>query len=371
MWSADSTLLDVLNDGERAMRICNACRYCEGYCAVFPAMERRLSFSPQDMSYLANLCHDCRECYYSCQYAPPHEFNLNLPRTLAELRRETYREFAWPTFLADLLGRTGFALALSLVLIPVSIVLGMLAFQGGTTVLSAHSVETGSFYQLISHRAMVSGFGLIGLFVLFALGMGFRDFWRGSANDARSWFDLPAIGWALRDGFSLRYLGGTGNGCAYPDERASLTRRRYHHLTFYGFLLCFAATTAAAIYHNVLGWQAPYDFLSVPVVLGSVGGLGLLIGPLGLLVLKSNRDPEPADPFQNRMDVAFLALLFLTSLTGFLLLLLRETSAMGVMLAVHLGVVMGLFLTMPYGKFVHGIYRFGALIRFAKEERES
>ena len=27
------------------MTICNACRYCEGYCAVFPAMEKRLTFS--------------------------------------------------------------------------------------------------------------------------------------------------------------------------------------------------------------------------------------------------------------------------------------------------------------------------------------
>jgi citrate/tricarballylate utilization protein len=54
-----------------------------------------------------------------------------------------------------------------------------------------------------------------------------------------------------------------------------------------------------------------------------------------------------------------------------LLLLLRESAAMGVTLAVHLGLVLGLFLTMPYGKFVHALYRFGALIRFAKEERES
>jgi len=71
------------------------------------------------------------------------------------------------------------------------------------------------------------------------------------------------------------------------------------------------------------------------------------------------------------MDVAFLLLLILTSLTGMLLLALRETSAMGIILVVHLGMVMGLFLTMPYGKFVHGIYRFGALLRNAREKRLS
>jgi citrate/tricarballylate utilization protein len=69
------------------------------------------------------------------------------------------------------------------------------------------------------------------------------------------------------------------------------------------------------------------------------------------------------------MDIAFIVMLFLTSLTGMALLILRETSAMGPLLALHLGVVFALFLTMPYGKFVHGIYRFVALVRYAMERK--
>ena len=67
------------------------------------------------------------------------------------------------------------------------------------------------------------------------------------------------------------------------------------------------------------------------------------------------------------MDVAFIALLFLTSLTGLILLGVRETAAMGVLLAVHLGFVFTLFLVMPFSKFVHAIYRFAALLRHAVE----
>ncbi len=373
MSSTDLKLLTLIEDGERAMSICNACRYCEGFCAVFPAMEKRLTFPPEQLGYLANLCHDCRECYYSCQYAPPHEFNLNLPRTLAGVRRESYRRHAWPQFLVRVLGNAGPALMVSFLLSPVLFLLGTLTFQDPAIVFAAHPVEAGSFYQVIPHSAMVLGFGLVGAFVAVALWMGFLNFWRESNARGFSWRDLSAIGEALRDSARLRYLGGGGageDGCAYPEERASNRRRLFHHLTFYGFMLCFASTTIAACYHNLLGWEAPYDFLSLPVVLGSLGGVGLLIGPIGLLKLKSIRDPEPADPLESRMDVAFLVHLLLTSLTGLLLLLLRETAAMGVTLALHLGVVMGLFLTMPYGKFVHGIYRFGSLIRFAKEAKQ-
>lgn len=369
MSSAESLPLELLQEGERIFRICNACRYCEGFCAVFPAMERRLDFSPADVTYLANLCHDCGECYYSCQYAPPHEFDLNLPRVLAEARRESYQRFAWPGLLSRWLRQSGPTLALALVGLPVLFLIATLVVLQPAAFFSVHSVAEGSFYNIVPYTVMVSSFGLVGLFVLLALALGFATFWRAIGERWTTLFDLPALGRATWDAMRLTYLDGGGEGCAYPDEVPSQARRVFHHLTFYGFTLCFAATSVAALYHNVLGWEAPYPLLSVPVLLGSVGGVGLLVGPVGLLWLKRVRDPAPSDEGQTSMDVAFLVLLFLTSLTGMLLLVLRESEAMGVVLVVHLGIVMGLFLTLPYGKFVHGMYRFGALVRHAREQR--
>ena len=105
------------------------------------------------------------------------------------------------------------------------------------------------------------------------------------------------------------------------------------------------------------------------MVLGTIGGIGLIFGPLGLMIAKLRRDPVMVDEQRLGMDFAFLAMLFLTSLTGLLLLVLRATPAMPLLLALHLGVVFALFITMPYGKFVHGIYRFAALVRYAREHR--
>src|SRR6187549_85775 len=95
----DETAPALLN-GARTLTVCNACRYCEQYCPVFPAMEQRETFARVDLSYLANLCHNCGECLYACQYAPPHEFGINVPRTLAEIRLASYESYAWPRPLA-------------------------------------------------------------------------------------------------------------------------------------------------------------------------------------------------------------------------------------------------------------------------------
>jgi citrate/tricarballylate utilization protein len=134
-----------------------------------------------------------------------------------------------------------------------------------------------------------------------------------------------------------------------------------HHFTFYGFMLCFAATSVATIYHYALGWVAPYAYSSVPKLLGITGGIGLIVGPVGLFWLNLRRHPEHGDAAQRTMDRGFIALLFLVSATGLVLMLFKQASALPTLLSIHLGAVMALFLTMPYGKFAHGFYRVAAL----------
>ena len=69
------------------------------------------------------------------------------------------------------------------------------------------------------------------------------------------------------------------------------------------------------------------------------------------------------------MDLGFIALLFLISASGLALWLGRDTTAMALLLCLHLGAVMALFLTMPYGKFAHGFFRSASLLRYAVEKR--
>ncbi len=358
-----------VENGQRLMRICNACRYCEGFCAVFPALERRLDFTERDITYLANLCHNCGSCYYACQYAPPHEFDLDFPRLLAQWRLASYQKYAWPAVFGRFFRRGGAVAALLTALCLIAVLLGAAWLASPSTLFSAHSLESGNFYRVIPHSVMTWCFGIVFSFALLALAMGLHRFWRDSGEKATNFLDPPSLLSALRDVLVLRYLDGGGEGCTYPNDRPSKLRRIFHHFTMYGFLLCFAATTAGVIYHYLLNWPAPYSLNSLPVVLGTLGGIGLLIGPLGLLWLKTRRDPMLVDTAQDGMDVGFLLLLLLAAVSGLALLLWRETTAMGSLLAIHLGFVLALFLSMPYGKFVHGLYRFAALVRYALEQR--
>jgi citrate/tricarballylate utilization protein len=357
---------DAIKEADRLMVVCNSCRYCEGLCAVFPAMEMRTSFGAGDLNYLSNLCHACGACYVDCQFAPPHEFNVNVPKVLAEVRNNSYQAYAWPRAFSGMFERNGLAIALAAALSVAVFIAGFAVVNDPNTLFGAHS-GPGAFYKLMPHNAMAALFGAAFLYAILAMAMGLRAFWKDSRNDATKPVEAGSFWQATKDAGQLRYLDGGGSGCAVEDKADS--RKLFHHLTFYGFMLCFAATAIATLYHYLLGRMAPYPWYDLPVVLGTVGGIGLLIGPIGLLIEKHRRGAETQDSRAYGMEAAFLWMLFLVSATGLALLVFRATPAMGLLLALHLGMVFGFMITMPYGKFVHGLYRFAALARYAQERR--
>jgi citrate/tricarballylate utilization protein len=355
---------EAVGEARRVMEICNACRYCEGFCAVFPAMTLKREFADADLSYLANLCHGCRGCYYACQYAPPHEWGVNVPATFAVVRSESYEDYAWPPKFAALFRRNGVVVSLAVALGIALVLLIAMSLNPGSALTTARPLAPGAFYTVIPLWAMqIVGIASFG-YALVALGMGAANFWRDAGAKK---IGIVALAMAKWDVLTLRNLGGGGNGCNDNSERFSMTRRWLHHALFYGFLLCFAATCVGFYYDSFLGLQAPYHLLSVPVVLGSVGGVLLLIGTAGMFAMRLVGDAAVSPRELLGADVAMLMQLALAALTGLVLLALRGTGAMGVALAVHLGVILSLFVTLPYSRMVHGVYRSLALVRRAAE----
>jgi len=355
--SNDLTHDATFEEANRQLQICNACRYCEGYCSAFPAITRRRAFARGDITHIANLCHNCRGCYYACQYTAPHEFDLNLPRILAELRRESWETYAWPGGLARRFQKNAWATV-------IATVLGFAVMFGALRHIGSSSGE--GFYAVLSHGAMVAIFLPAFVLPLIALSLGARRYWQDVGGQK---LRFGSVTTALRDAMAMRNLkGGHGDGCNFENaERFSDARRYAHHAVMYGFLLCFASTATGTILHYVFAMPAPYPLWSLPKVFGLTGGLLLSIGCVWMLALKQKSDATLTDPKSNASSSAFVALLGFVGFSGLVLYALGGTTAMPVLLALHLGSVLSFFLLSPYTKMAHSVFRLTAMLRDTQE----
>ena len=352
---------DLIQEARRQAEICNACRYCEGYCSVFPAMHADRAFSDGDITQLANLCHNCRGCYYACQYTAPHEFDLNLPKALAEVRQDSWKAHTWPAGFGDLFGRSGLAIAVGLVL----------CFAVIFAIAQAMRPESGDgFYAYMSHGLMVAIFTPAFLLPLAVVALSLRAYWKSVGGGA---FRLVDLWEAVRSAGQMKNLkGGHGDGCNFEDEdRFSHARRHFHQATLYGFLLCFASTSSGTVLHYGFGLEAPYGLFSLPKLFGVPGGILLCIGTAGLAWLKTKADRSLGAPAAWSGEMAFVLLLFFVSFSGLALYAATGTAAVQTLLAIHLGSVLAFFLLTPYSKMVHGFFRMAALTRDAMLKRQA
>ncbi len=354
--------IESISEAQRTMKICNACRYCESYCAVFPAMELRREFSKWDVYYLANLCHDCRACYYSCQYSPPHEFDLNIPRTFSKLRTITYSKYVWPASFAILFKKSGWFILSTALFIIASLFLMIFLF-GSRDILSAEQQINSSFYNVIPEAILIGVSLIVSLFALVSVIKSSKFFLHSIGSNSYE-LKLKSFFNTFKDVLTLRYLGGYGDGCNYKDESFSNARRWAHQMILYGFMSTFAATVIAAIYEHLLDIKPLYGYSSFPVILGVLGGISQIIGIIYMLWLKLASDRAPYYRQLLGFDLSFTVLLFFVNFSGLFLFIMRETSAMKIILIIHIGLVWTLFLYLPYSKFTHAIYRFTALVYY-------
>jgi len=344
----------------RQLTVCNSCRYCEGYCNAFQAMTRYRHFDKPTVSHLANLCHNCRGCYYACQYTEPHEFALNIPALLANVRAQNWEQHIKPQGLSRAMQTNAWPYVL----------LALLFVALFSIMLRGSLFSSIPFYSAISHTLLVSVFAPLFLLPWVAVYFGMRNYWK-SVGGAK--LELSDIKYAFSSAASMKQLaGGQGQGCNYESaEQYSSVRRWAHQATMVGFLLCFASTSVGTLYHYLLDWIAPYPLFSLPKMLGVVGGVLLSLGTAAMMVLKRQANSALGSAKRTAGEYAFVGLLFSVSTTGLLLYASSGTSMATAWLIVHLAFIATFFITTPYSKMVHGFFRLAALCREAQLKRLS
>src|SRR5690606_28866483 len=127
----------------------------------------RLEFNKADINYMANLCHNCGDCLHACQYADPHEFNVNVPKVMAKVRVQTYTDYAWPPALGALYKRNGLAVSLAVAAAMALSLIWAVAMTGSLL----HEPLAGNFYAIFPHNMLVLMFGAVFGFSVLALGI--------------------------------------------------------------------------------------------------------------------------------------------------------------------------------------------------------
>jgi citrate/tricarballylate utilization protein len=303
-------------------------------------------------------------------YTAPHEFAIDIPQLLSAVRVETYRDRSFPRVARRLFGGANGFLAFGVALVALSALLAAIAASGRWQELALTHLGPGAFYAVVPFLWMVVPAVILSLASLVVLFATARTLVRDVAPAERP--GVADLLGALRDGLELVYLKGGGGGCYYPDDDSPSPARRVLHIVLVlGVSLAFAATLVAAVMQDLLGIPPPFAFFSAPVVLGTLGGILMLAGSIGLLALKGRSSARKLEAgAMVRLDVVFLALLALVGATGLLLLAARATPFMGSLLVVHLAAIAALFVTAPYGKFMHFPLRLAALLIFRLEEKK-
>lgn len=344
---------DLFAEAERQLNVCNSCRYCAGYCPVWPALELRTNLTQGDITHLSNLCHDCRDCFTACMYTAPHEFDLNPPAVFTQVRERTYEEYAWPRRVPALLsGRRGLAVAL---VVATALLIGLSLLTNGGAVFAGP--EAGSPYELLGHGLMIAVVLVPTFWTIGVMGVALTRYWRDIHGPFRDLLNLRAWQSTFEQTATLRHQTGAAEGCSYEENEPSGRRRVAHQLLMYGFLLTFVSTTSAAVMENFFDLFPPYDYVSVPVLTGTVGGIMATVGCVWLMQLKRRSDYFQTTETMRSADYGLIWALLVLNVSGLLVLLTRTTVAFGPLLVLHLAAILVAFGVAPYTKFVHFTYR--------------
>jgi citrate/tricarballylate utilization protein len=354
----------LLDEAVRQYTICNACRHCEGFCAVWDVISLRTTIKEKDVKYFAYLCHDCRDCYYACPYSIPHEFSLNIPKINSKIRLDINKEMSIPKFLGKIYDK------LNIITVSISILsfIFMITIIGLLRGINLLISPQPSFYTVIPSIYIQIGGIILGLYALTVLIYQGIVYWYEIGGDTINLLNLKSHVITLYQELSHKWFKGGGVGCDYPSYSGSYLRLFFHSLLVSGFILDFLSTVIAAFYEKILHIMPPYPFESPVVILGILGGLLLLLSSIGLLTLKRVSNKSLIDENMVQIDNWLIYLLALISISGFLLLIFRDTPFMGILLILHLSITIPLFLLAPYSKFSHFIYRYFATLKYNQEK---
>ncbi|MFQ5861248.1 MAG: quinone-interacting membrane-bound oxidoreductase complex subunit QmoC [Dehalococcoidia bacterium] len=359
-------LKQILDFGAEHLKRCYQCGTCSVVCPLTPLEQ---PFPRKEMAWAqwglkdrllkdvdVWLCHQCNDCSAYCPTdARPGDL-------MAAARNYQITTYATPRFLAKAATQLKYLPLLfvyPLLLTFIVLLFAVLLPEGGYVL-----PEGDILFENFIPRLYIDATALGTMAIAFAIAsVGMVRFWR---NITQSRYG----GVPPEDESFFRSLVATvGEILKHSDfKRCGVNASRYHAhgAIFYGALFLFFATTGAFLYTTVFLWigvNVRGGELSLPIydpvkVIGNVGGIALFAGLLWVTYRRLARRQEAGG--STYFDWLLIALLFLTTVTGFLLEALRYAQVAVVaypLYLVHLVFVYASFIYAPFSKLAHLFYR--------------
>jgi quinone-modifying oxidoreductase subunit QmoC len=334
--------------GEAALR-CMQCATCSTVCdlatptSMFPrrqvlwaqwGLADRLRADPSVW-----LCHQCNDCTARCpRDARPGD-------AMQAIRALLVEELGAPRFMARLVGNAAWTWPI-LLLVPVLFLALLVRAVNGFAVPRTPLVYSDVVPQWMIYAVFLPA----GAFAVLAAAVGARRAWAAWGEGAP------------RSGSLLRGLGAVALDVLlhrrFETCSAARPRRTGHMLLLWGFLGALATTTLLGILIDVLGVKTPLPQLHPVKLLGNLSAILLAVGVVWLAVNRAGN--EAAAGRSRAFDVFLVALVTLLVFSGVgaeLGRLWLPPAAALALYVVHLGMVLSLFLTFPFSKLAHALYR--------------
>jgi heterodisulfide reductase subunit C len=365
---SDPRLLDELKRfGTVNIESCFNCGNCTAICplsadASFPRRMIRYAQLGLGERLLSSkelwMCYACGECTQTCpRQAQPGDF-------MATARRYAIANYDRSGLAKLLLGSPVWSFV---VMTALAAMIALFLFSGRGDM----ALDSFRLFEFIPAH-LIHDLGMAVLAVVFVAGLA------GAINMVRKLTrsaDFPRglrLNWlgAVWDAVGLEALGQRRyrQDCETPAEQPKWYLRKWflHATMMWGFLGLLAATILDYLL-DVLGIKptgTPVPLWYPIRMLGSISGLLLTYG-VSVIMVRRARKADESTKNSNFTDWSFLAFMWVSAVTGFLLevsLYLPNPPAWGYwMLLVHVVLAMELVLLAPFTKFAHVFYRTVAL----------
>jgi quinone-modifying oxidoreductase subunit QmoC len=290
------------------------------------------------------LCHQCNDCSTRCpRDAKPGD-------VVHTVRALSVESMAVPRFMGSLVAKAGVTWPL-LIGVPILFWVVLLALTSGLGLPEAPFAYDEFVPHSLIYMVNFTATALVGL----SMWISGRRFWnRIGEGEKRSGTFLGQLVAASVEILTHRRFGSCST--ARP--------RRIGHLTLvWGFIGAAVTSGLLVIWMYGLGWDLPVRQGHWIKILGNISAALLVVG--GAVLVWGRLKKNGALGRTTAFDSFFLTVVVLVIVTGVLIEVLRLADAVALgcwIYVLHLGVVLCLFLTLPYSKFAHLLYRTLAMV---------